>query len=221
MPIPTTIEMNITEKMLRWPTVRVMTPMRPGDAHREHAQHQDGLAHAPEGQPHDAQGEDERRARWRPGCRWKAADISSLESTGPPVTPAWTCGNTARRRVDRVRGRPRSTSGRRVKLALVALGRLDQDEEQALVVGEEVAGVGLRRPRRTRRGCPTGSGRGWADRGRCSICSSSTCEEARVDGRLRRRARGRTGWTRRPAANCAFTPSRSRARLGIVRRSSP
>ena len=30
---------------------------------------------------------------------WKAADISSLESTGAPVTPAWTLGNTARRRV--------------------------------------------------------------------------------------------------------------------------
>ena len=42
--------MNITEKMVRCPTVRVITPMRHSEAHRQHGQHQERLADPPEGQ---------------------------------------------------------------------------------------------------------------------------------------------------------------------------
>ena len=66
--------------------------------------------------------------------------------------------------------------------ALVPLGRLDQDEEQALVLGEEIAGVRLLVPEREE-GAPRGSIRRGLIEARPDLLEEHA-QEARVDGQV-------------------------------------
>src|SRR5216684_3741560 len=99
MPSPMTMEMNITEKIVRCPTVSVMMPMDQASVTASTASIRSGLPtrqHVGEG-------------------RLEIRDDAADDLDGPAVAH---------------------------EAALVVLGRLDEDEEQALVVRQEVAGVG-------------------------------------------------------------------------------
>ena len=87
--------MNITEKMLRWPTVSVMTPIDQAMLTASTISMRMGLPTRPKASPITM------RVRAKASTvaiplSWNAADISSLESAGPPVTPAWTVGKLGR-----------------------------------------------------------------------------------------------------------------------------
>src|SRR5437867_968821 len=93
MPIPMTMEMNITEKMVRWPTVRAMIPM-------DHARVTASTTSMRSGLP-TRQNASIMTRRVRANAipvamllSSKAAVISSLERVGPPVTPACTLGKS-------------------------------------------------------------------------------------------------------------------------------
>src|SRR5437879_7111194 len=98
--MPTTIEMNITEKIDRCPTTAVMTPI---DQQRLTA----SVASIRIGRPTRRNATNRSpsvRAKARSVARRlsrKAATISSFDSAGPPVTPAVTSGNWSWRRAIR------------------------------------------------------------------------------------------------------------------------
>src|SRR2546421_6658452 len=92
--MPMTIEMNITEDTVRWPTVSVISA-------RDHARLTARTASMTSGWPRRRKARSSRpsvSAKASPAASLlssKAVLISSFDSAGPPVTPAWTPGNSA------------------------------------------------------------------------------------------------------------------------------
>ena len=94
--MPTTMEMNITEKMLRWPTTRVMIPSDQARLTASVASMQSGLTmrRKPTTRSPSVNAKARNVATLLSS---KAVTISSLEMAGPPVTPARTSGKSRRR----------------------------------------------------------------------------------------------------------------------------
>ena len=93
--MPTTMEMNITEKMLRWPMTSVMIPI-------DHARltvsvpiSSTGLRRLRKAAMSSTMVRTEARIE-ATSLSEKALDISSFEMAGPPVTPASTPGKSGR-----------------------------------------------------------------------------------------------------------------------------
>ncbi len=95
MPMPTTMEMNITEKRVRCPTVRVTTPMDQASVTASTPSMSTGLPTRMKARVMTSSV----RAKASTSemlLSWKAAVISSLDSAGAPVTPACTFGKAGR-----------------------------------------------------------------------------------------------------------------------------
>ena len=142
MPMPTTIEMNMTENRVRWPTTRVTTPMDHASVIASTPSMSTGLPTRMKARVMTTR-VSAKASTSEMLLSWKAAVISSLESAGAPVTPACTFGKAGRSRA--MAPRMRLDRGLIADEAALLAGRgLDEDEQQALVVGEEVARVGGR-----------------------------------------------------------------------------
>jgi hypothetical protein len=102
MPIPTTMEMNITEKTLRCPTTSVMRPIDQPRLTASVRTMRSGVTTARNATRSSSRVSAKARIdASRPSS--KAAPISSFERAGAPVTPARTPGNSAPRRVTAAR----------------------------------------------------------------------------------------------------------------------
>ena len=98
MPMPTTMEMNITEKMLRWPMTSVMIPIDQARLTTSVASISTGLT-TRRNAPMRSSMVNEKARIVATLLSSKAVAISSFEMAGPPVTPARTSGNWGWRRL--------------------------------------------------------------------------------------------------------------------------
>jgi hypothetical protein len=93
--MPTTMETNITEKMLRWPMTSVTMPMDHPRLTVSVAISSTGLTKLRKAPMSSAMVSTEARID-ATSLSAKAVDISSFEMAGPPVTPASTSGKSGR-----------------------------------------------------------------------------------------------------------------------------
>ena len=197
MPIPTIREMNITEKTVSCPMVRVITPSAQRRPSPSVASIRSGRRISRKARKSNPATTATASAVARPLSR-KAVVISSLDSAGAPVTPTRTPGNSARR--------PRDHGAELGDLLLIvgegalAPRLLDEHEEQPTVRRREVAVPAAARSGRGEETAPRGLvgsrrslepalhlGRGAPPAGRSSASAAFV-----------RRVRGRRSGPRRP-----------------------